>query len=110
MTSEEVLARATEASAKIAELDKEGAECRATADALEEDARKNRARAFECKKQKAEWATALQQLNVQRSVMSAEESAKRSQASAEQTLARLAEKEKQLDEALAKAKEAKPEA
>jgi hypothetical protein len=108
MSSEEVLARATEASAKIAELNKERSELLAAAEAHEGEARKARLRAGECKKQSAEWSAALTTLNVQRSVASAEESARKAQHSAEETLQRLADKEKRLDEMLAKAKEETP--
>lgn len=103
MTSEEVLARATEASAKIAELNKERESLLASAEAHEVEARKDRLRASECKKQIGEWVAALNTLNVQRSVTTAEESAKKAQHSAEETLKRLDAKEKQLDEMLAKA-------
>lgn len=79
----EVVQRASEAAAKIGELQKERVELEAAANDHESQARTARARMFACKKEIAEWTTALNSLQVRQQVESAQQAATKAQAVAE---------------------------
>ena len=109
----DVVNRAAEAATKITELQKERTALEESALAHEAAARSDRLKMTECKKQIAEWTTALNSLNVQRSVETAQQAATKAQESAQanekKTADTLAECEKmktELAEMLAKAKQA----
>lgn len=85
----DVVKRAADAADKIAELQRERAERLASADAHEHQAREDRKRATACKNEIGEWTTALNSLNVQRAVESAEAAAKSHEAKAAATAADL---------------------
>lgn len=109
----DVVQKAAEAAAKIADLQKERAERLASADAHEHAARADRLRASQCKAEIAEWTVALQSHQVRHQVETAQEAASKAKAAAEANEAKsataLADIEKmkaELAETLAKAKAA----
>lgn len=87
----DVVQRAAEAGAKIAELQKKRADLEASALAHEDQARADRRAMTETKREIAEWTAALTSLNVQRAVESAAQSAA---AHEQKTAAALADVEK----------------
>jgi hypothetical protein len=95
MTAEEV-------AQKITALQSERAERLASADQHEREARADRARAMECKKESAEWATALNSMRVKQIIESDQQAAAKARAEAEAAEKRAKAKEKELEEALAK--------
>lgn len=86
----DVVTRAAEAATRIAELQKERAERLASADAHEQEARKDRLRAGECKKEIAEWTAALLAHQTQSAVASAQQAAEKARVEAESHAADLA--------------------
>lgn len=116
----DITPKIAEAASKIADLQKERAERLASADNLEKEARADRARAMECKKEVGEWTTVLNSLQVRKTVEDHQAAAARAHAEADQ---RLKEAEKTKAEAIgllesarsaiaanaAKADQAKPE-
>ena len=105
----EVVQRAAEAGARIAELQKQRAEHLKSADSLEQKAREERRAAQSCKEQIGEWSAALSAFETQKRVQAEEEAAKQATARAAAHEQAMADKLKELDEAIAAAKTKKTE-
>lgn len=110
--NDDLIKKTTEAATKIADLQKERAERLASADAHEQEARKDRLRASQCKTEAAELTVVLQQYQVRHQVETAQEAASRAKTAAEanqaksaETLADIEKMKAELAETLAKAKE-----
>lgn len=95
-----------EATTRLMACQQERAAREASALAHEKAAREDRLAMTNLKKETEELNAILRHAGVQKATEDAASAAQRAQASAEETLARLAVKEKQLDETLAKAKAA----
>lgn len=98
----DLLKKIDEATTRISDLQKQRADLEAEAQAHEQAARECRLKMGQSKKEIEELATVLRHSQVQRSVETAQESARKAQSDAESALARLVEKEKQTDGALAR--------
>src|SRR5688500_812884 len=103
-TIEQIGARIVAAQQEMTDLEKE-------ANALEEEARARRRRRSDLNKEVADLSVVLGHAQVRKHVVDAQAAALAAKTESEATLARLADKEKRLDELLAKAeaKEAAPD-
>ena len=105
----ELLQKINDATTRVAELQKERADTEKEANALEAQARAKRVRMVELKQELAQLDAVLRHSQVAKGVqdvhaeaVQAREAAQASQAESAETLKRLAEKEKALDELIAK--------
>ena len=99
-------AKIDEATTRLVAIQKERADAEASANAHEAQAREDRRKMTALKKEAAELEAVLRHSQVQKSVEDAAAATFRAKTEADATLARLAEKEKELDALLARAKEA----